>query len=389
MAEGIETRHSRACSSREHGGCNCKPSYQAQVWSKRDKKVIKRTFPSLAAAKGWRSDATSALKKGTLRAPSPLTIREAWDSWFARAQRGEVLTRSGEPYKPSALQSYDQSMRNRVLVELGGARLTELTRPDVRAFANRLIADGLDPSTIRNTIMPLRVVYRDALNDDLVAVNPCQGIQLPAVRGRRDRIASPEEAAALIAAVPAEDRALWATAFYSGLRRGELMALRWEDVDFPSNLIRVERSYDPKAHEFITPKSKAGTRRTPIAEVLRPFLLEHRLQSGRATGLVFGKGERPFDYWRSIEDAKRAWKDAELNQISLHEARHTFASLMIAAGVNTKALSTFMGHSSITMTLDRYGHLMPGSEDEAAALLDSYLNRATVARQSGVVLSGS
>ena len=61
---------------------------------------------------------------------------------------------------------------------------------------------------------------------------------------------------------------------------------------------------------------------------------------------------------------------------------------MIAAGVNTKALSTFMGHSSITMTLDRYGHLMPGSEDEAAALLDSYLNRATVVRQSAPALSG-
>jgi integrase len=65
-----------------------------------------------------------------------------------------------------------------------------------------------------------------------------------------------------------------------------------------------------------------------------------------------------------------------LEPIGLHEARHTFASLMIAAGVNAKALATFMGHSSITITLDRYGHLFPGSEDEAAALLDSYLERA-------------
>jgi integrase len=82
--------------------------------------------------------------------------------------------------------------------------------------------------------------------------------------------------------------------------------------------------------------------------------------------------------------ALTAWKKAELEPITLHEARHTFASLMIAAGVNAKALSTYMGHASITITLDRYGHLMPGNEEEAAALLDAYLERerAQVARSA-------
>jgi integrase len=74
--------------------------------------------------------------------------------------------------------------------------------------------------------------------------------------------------------------------------------------------------------------------------------------------------------------ARLRWKKAKLDQIGLHECRHTFASLMIAAGINAKALSTYMGHSSITITLDRYGHLMPGNEGEAAALLDAYLLRA-------------
>jgi integrase len=74
-----------------------------------------------------------------------------------------------------------------------------------------------------------------------------------------------------------------------------------------------------------------------------------------------------------------AWKRAGLEPIGLHEARHTFASLMIAAGVNAKALSTYLGHASITITMDRYGHLMPGNEDEAAGLLDAYLRRADTA----------
>ena len=81
----------------------------------------------------------------------------------------------------------------------------------------------------------------------------------------------------------------------------------------------------------------------------------------------------------------RAWRCAEVASIGLQKCRHTFASLMIAAGVNAKALATFMGHASITITLDRYGHLFPGSEDEAAALLDGYLARATSAvRQAAV-----
>ena len=70
------------------------------------------------------------------------------------------------------------------------------------------------------------------------------------------------------------------------------------------------------------------------------------------------------------------WSTAGLKPIALHECRHTFASLMIAAGVNAKALSTFMGHANISITLDRYGHLMPGAEDEAAGRLDAYLQAA-------------
>jgi integrase len=73
--------------------------------------------------------------------------------------------------------------------------------------------------------------------------------------------------------------------------------------------------------------------------------------------------------------ARKAWRDKGLEPIGLHECRHTYAAFMIAAGVNAKALSTYMGHSSITITLDRYGHLMPGNEEEAAGMLEVYLAR--------------
>jgi integrase len=374
---GIEVRHTKACASRAGRRCNCRPTYQASAYSARDEKRIRKTFPSLAAARAWRAEAQTAIHRGKLRAPTAVTVAEAGDDLIAGMQSGKIRTKSGDLYKPSAIRGYGRSLRERLLPALGGKRLGDVQRRDVQRFADELLGEGLDPSTVRNVLMPLRVVYRRAIEDGDLAVNPTSHLRLPAVRGRRDRIASPDEAQQLLAALSERDRALWATALYAGLRRGELMALRWEDVDLTQGVIHVERSYDEKAHLEIEPKSSAGKRTVPIVGALRDELLAHKAREGRKAGLVFGSTEtKPFvtsNVWRR---AQVAWRRAGLNPIGLHEARHTFASTLIAAGVNAKAITTYMGHASIQTTYDLYGKLMPGSEAEAAALVDAFLDRA-------------
>jgi integrase len=386
LPEGITVRHGRSCPARDGGRCRCAPSYQAQVWSARDKKRLSRSFPTLAAAKAWRHDALVGVRRGTVRASGTPTLIEAATEWLRGAREGSIRNRSGDRYKPSALRGYEQALRDRILPQLGGAKLGDIRRSDVQRLVNRMLAGGLNASTIRNTLLPLRAIYRQALALDEVAVNPTASLQLPAVRGSRDRIASPEEAARLIDALPVGDRAIWATAMYAGLRLGELLALDWDDVDVAAGVIRVERSYDPRAGVTVEPKSRAGRRTVPIAVVLRDELLEHRMRQGRDVGLVFGRSsDRPFNTSTICDRARRSWVAADVTPIGLHECRHTFASLMIAAGVNAKGLAAFMGHSSVTITLDRYGHLMPGSEDEAAGLLDAFLERAnTRARLAAV-----
>jgi len=376
VTSGIRLRHGRLCPSRSGGACRCRPTYQANVWSAREGKRIFKTFPTLAEAKAWRAEAQVALRKGTMRAVSSGTLREAAEAWLEGVKSGAIRNRSGHRYKPSAIRGYEAALLARVLPGLGGLRLSEIRRVDLQDFADRLCADALDPSTVRNTLMPLRAIFRRAVARGDVAVNPTSGLELPAMEGARDRIASPAEAAALLATLPERDRAIWATAMYTGLRRGELLGLRWEDVDLAAGVIHVERSWDAK-EGVVGPKSRAGRRTVPIPAALRDYLVKHKLRLGRHVGLVFGTSyTQPFTPSNVRKRANAAWLRAGLEPIGLHECRHTFASLMIAAGVNGKALSVYMGHSSVTITLDRYGHLMPGNESEAANLLDAYLVRA-------------
>jgi integrase len=381
MAEGIEVRHARSCASRDGKRCNCEPGYRVAAYDAISKRKVSKTFRTLGAARRWRAAAQTQTAKGVRLAGTGQMLRDAADAFVDGIASGAIRTKSGERYKPSVVREYERSLRLHVLPTLGGGKLSKIQRRDVQRLADDLLASGADPSTIRNALKPLQVIYRRAIEDGDLALNPCERLRLPAARGRRERIASPTEAAALIGALRAEDRALWGCAFYAGLRRGELRALLWNDVDLADGLIRVERSMSGHG-EIHDPKSRAGRRGVPIVAALRELLVEHKLVTRRDTGLILGSSAtQPFTPTAVRKRALSAWRRAGLDPIGLHECRHTFASLLIAAGVNAKAITAYLGHASIQTTFDLYGHLMPGNEDEAVALVDAYLERANTAER--------
>lgn len=363
--------------------------YLAEAFDSRTGKKIRRSFPTHAAAKAWRADATSAIRSGKLAPASALTFGEAADELLEGMDAGTVTTRSGRPYKPSAIRGYRRSIDLRLRPKLGTRKLGEIRRGELQRMIDGWAADGLGASTIRNALDPLRVVYRRAVTREIVSASPCDHLEVPRTDGKRDRIASPEEAAKLIDALPPEERAVWACAMYAGLRRGELRALRWSDLDLASGRVRVERGWDA-VEGPIEGKTAAARRSVPLTATLRDLLVEHRLTRSDSpdNALVFGRtDEDPFIPSTVNARAKRAWKAAKLAPITMHEARHTFASTCIAANVNPKALSAYMGHSNVSITFDTYGHLMPGNEDESAALIDGYLRAAQVPvkSQSGAI----
>jgi len=378
---GIDLRHQRGCASRQGGVCDCKPSHQAHVFDKRTGRRLRKTFDTATAAKLWRQDALVALRQGTLRPSAPTTVQEAADALVAGMRDGSILNRSGRPYKPSSHRGYAQLLNAYVLPTLGPVKLGSVRRRDVQDLVDGLRARQLSPSTITNAIDPLRVIFRRAIRRDEIIIDPTDGLEMPAVRGKRDRIESPEQAQAYLDALPEGERAFWTVAMFAGLRRGELRGLRWRDVDFDAGDIRVERSWDP-VEGAIEVKTSAGERAVPMAGPVRRELAAHKLRSGRSgDDLVFGRSATEAFFATTIRArANKAWKAAGLVPITPHEARHCAISYFIASGMDWKQVSVYAGHGDVRQTWNRYGHLVPGTGREAADRLSAYLDRkSTVA----------
>jgi integrase len=364
---GIETRRDRKGGERHRG----------VVFDRRTRKPIRGPWsPSLAAARAWRTDAFDRLAKGTLSGDRGPTAREAMRTFLRGIEDGSIHNRSRRRYKPSVVRDYKRDLGQRIDPLLGPRYLREIQLPDVQLVADTLSGRGLSASSVRNTIMALRALYAWARPRGLAFQQPCDGVRLPGGDERRMRVVSPDEAALLVGALTGHDRTAFALACYAGLRAGELLALDWNHVDFERRVIRVERAWDHGSKQFIGPKSKAATRLVPITERLWLVLSDHRTTLG-STGLLLPAlrkdRSQPMGHSALVKRLKRHWEKAGLEPLKLHEGRHTFASLLIAAGANAKAITTYMGHSSIQVTYDRYGHLMPGSEAEVAGLLDAYL----------------
>lgn len=313
------------------------------MWSKRDGAKIRRTYHNLAEAKGWRADATSEVRRGQRRAPTGITLEEAATAWLEAAEAGEVLSRYRRPYAPSALRGYRRDLETYVLPELGRLRLGNVTADDFQQLADRLVGAGFSGSKVRNVIIPCQAIYRRHRRQ--VLTDPTDGLDLPEAGGRRKRVATPAEAALLIAAAPDEHRAVWATAAYAGLRRGELRAHRVRAIG--ESALSVEHSWDDVEGEK-GPKSAAGIRQMPLPEVLRAILAVHVELTGRSGDeLTFGRSDsQPFTPSHVRMRANRAWAAAGLDRIGLHELRHSYSTFLDAAGISETRSDRYMGHAN-------------------------------------------
>src|SRR4051794_20255855 len=156
-ATGLRQRHGNRCKG---GRCSC--PWEASVYSKADCKKLRKTFATRAQALEWQHDSRPAVRKKLMRAPVAMTIEQAGEAWLEGARKGLVLTRSGDPYKRSAIRSYETSLRLRIYPAFGDERISDLTRIDLQAFVNKLTGEIM-PSTVVVALLPLRAIYKQAM----------------------------------------------------------------------------------------------------------------------------------------------------------------------------------------------------------------------------------
>lgn len=274
--------------------------------------------------------------------------------------------------KPSTYVSYETILRLHLIPAFGDLYLNRVTGAHIQSFlAKKISEEGLTPKSVVNILVVLKETFKHALQWGHIRHDPTQSVRRPRVEQEEMDFFNPEEITLFLQNVKPQYYTFFLTAVLTGMRRGELLALQWGDIDWHSSQICVRRSLFRGA--FVSPKSQNGIRRIIMSPTLRQHLEQHRLLTPRSElDLVFctqqGQSLEPDNIVK--REFQPALVRAGLRRMRFHDLRHTFASLLIFNGENIKFVQQQLGHASATTTLDRYGHLFPGTQKEAAERLD-------------------
>lgn len=274
--------------------------------------------------------------------------------------------------------SRDESyLRNHVMDAFEKVGVGAMTKSDIQSWIRDLQGKGLSPGTIKHCFRILRSILQEAVDRKLIAESPCRRVALPRVERQERLYLEPEEVRRLADAIGTQFKALVLCGAYLGCRWGELVGLRRSNLNLDAGTIRIVGTLEEVAGivRYVEDTKTAASRRTlTLPRFLIDVLREHLAMSPE-TELVFVGAEGGL--LRRNNFRRRFWKPAlaaaRLNEgLRFHDLRHTCASILIAQGAHPKEIQTRLGHSSITTTMDRYGHLFPG----LGAQLDESLDRA-------------
>lgn len=344
----------------------------------------------------WRTQGGFRTKRDAQRALNEV-LRQLDDGSYVQPSKatvaeflmGEWLPGMRAVVRPGTLANYQRDARRYLIPALGGTRLRDLTTGRVNALIAELLDrggahhQGLAPKTVRNIVGSLHKALADAVAWGLLARNPADAAALPRAPRADMRVWTGAQLAAFLASVR-HDRlhAGWVLLATTGMRRGELLGLRWTDVDLDAGRLAVRQAlltidYTVTVSE---PKTRRGHRSVALDAGTVAALRAHRHQqrherlawgpSWADTGLVFTRPDgtliHPQRLSKWFEQRARA---ARLPPIRLHDLRHSWATAALAAGIHPKVVSERLGHATVSITLDTYSHVLPGMDAHAAELV--------------------
>lgn len=355
---------------------------RAGEWIKRYKTADGRWHATSWKAKPTRAMVTARLAE-LLRSPDP-PLGESLSAYLDR------WLRDGTTHlRPRTVGGYRVLVDGSVRPVLGGLPLAGLSTPAIQRWVN----DG----ATSHALAVLRAALSEAVRWGLIPVNPATAVRLPK-RERKDPIVlTPDQTRSLLTAVKGDPlEALYVLAVYTGMRQGEILGLRWQDIDWQAGTLTVKHSLwwfpDPKARRrakhtrrpgLTEPKTTASRRPVKLAQPVIDALRKHQRNQpndadARITGLVFtqpnGDALQPGALWNSFQ---RHLATAGLPKMPFHSLRHSAATNLIAAGVPVPIVSDLLRHATVTTTLSVYRHAVERTQDVAAEAMIALLREET------------
>ncbi len=329
--------------------------------------------------------------------PSKITVAEFFNRWLQDHAKAAV--------RPATFDMYEMLTRVHIVPEIGHIRLEKITPMDVQRFIARKRegprADGkpghLSPTTVRHIYNILRMALRYAVKWGLIFKSPAEVVDPPRLQHKEIAAWPKEEAERFLGEAMGERLyPAFLLALKGGLRRGEILALRWQDIDFDRKALSVRRSLvRSREGQRIQETKTSGSRRVvALSDDVMEALKRHREeQTGERAlfkeayedqGLVFASPEgRPLDPRAFTRLFERIVKRAGVSRITFHDLRHTHATLLLQMGVHPKVVAERLGHSGIRTTLDTYSHVLPSLQAEAARALDDLLSGGRIGNPIG------
>jgi len=332
-------------------------------------------------------EALLQLKAGTFAAPNKVTVGEWLDHWLNVYAKNKV--------RPSTWENYSIVVNAHIKPGLGNIALRNLRSSDIQQFYNHKLEagkrhnqGGLSPRSVNYMHSILNMALKQAVKEQLIVRNPAEAVNKPKqVRHEFKPLTVEEMNKFLMSAREHRLFPAFMVEWGAGLRRGELLGLKWEDIDLKKGTLTVKRSLIRVNHKlaFTEPKTAKSRRTIPLpAEVVfelkswKAKQAQEKLMAGQAYqdhGLVFcsalGTPVDPRDMNRLFD---KLLKKAGLPKVRFHDLRHTHATMLLALGEHPKVVQERLGHSTIAMTLDTYSHLVPGIQEAAAMKLSTILN---------------
>ncbi len=327
------------------------------------------------------SKALADRENGLVYDTGNLTIGEYLDRWLAECVKGTV--------RESTFERYEYAIRPHIKPALGPVKLKSLTSAHVRRFYREKLKAGLASTTVHKMHVVLHKALDQAGADGLIPRNVTDALKLPRVDREEITPLTAEEANRLIDATNGDRlEALYVLAIHTGLRQGELLALKWDDLDLEAGTLRVRRTltYAGGKHTLSEPKTKKSRRTIRLTMGVVASLQDHlerqieeldRLGSlYRTGGLVFANkigGTINPSNLRNRSFARLLKRAGLRADTRFHDLRHTCATLLLSRNVNPKIVSEMLGHASIAITLDTYSHVLPDMQEKAAKALEEAL----------------